>query len=99
VLYGQDSVHNRTGRQNFDTMIWKLVISNRYPRIAKSAYECNAKAFWDFVDKENDLIWKSNNEPTEIDVSINPEIYYVKVQKTLAIVISPVCSSCFFSYS
>jgi hypothetical protein len=29
VLYGQDSVHNRTGRQNFDIMIWKLVISNR----------------------------------------------------------------------
>lgn len=44
VVHGQDSVHNRIGRQNFDN---DLESSNfdRYPRIAKSDYECNAKAF------------------------------------------------------
>jgi len=44
VVHGQDSVHNRIGRQNFDN---DLEISNfdRYPRIAKSDYECNTKAF------------------------------------------------------
>jgi hypothetical protein len=27
VVYGKDSLHDRTGRQNFVIMIWQLVIS------------------------------------------------------------------------
>ncbi|HET7285252.1 MAG TPA: hypothetical protein VFI70_11255 [Nitrososphaeraceae archaeon] len=44
LVHGQDSVHNRIGRQNFDNDL-EISSLDRYPRIAKSDYECNAKAF------------------------------------------------------
>jgi hypothetical protein len=63
----------------------ELVVTNRHPRIAKSVYECNAKVYWDFIDKENDLIWKSNNEPVEIDIPINPETQPNGLQGTIGL--------------
>jgi hypothetical protein len=44
LVDGQDSAHNRIGRQNFDNDL-EISSLDRYPRIAKSDYECNAKAF------------------------------------------------------
>jgi hypothetical protein len=44
LVHGQDSVHNRIGRQNFDNDL-EISSLDRYLRIAKSDYECNAKAF------------------------------------------------------
>jgi hypothetical protein len=49
------------------------VAINKHRKISKIADKCHARGYWDFIGKEEDLIWKSNNkEPEEIDIAINP---------------------------
>jgi hypothetical protein len=75
VAYGENDVHNRSGQENFDIIIWKLATTNKHPIVARTAFKCHAKAYWDFLEQENDLVWKSKDEePNECNISTNPEL-------------------------
>jgi hypothetical protein len=72
VVSGRNEVDQPTSEENYEIILWKILVKNKLEAVGQFGEECGAKVYWNFIKREGNLYWRVKEEPTKISVSTNP---------------------------